>query len=344
MDSRIASDSSDAATGSIVHFAGDSSSPVWASIHRDILCPLCDYNLRGLIDPRCPECGYQFDWEPLLNPTSNTHTYLFEHHPEKNVRSFIRTAIGTLTPGKFWSSLRADQAVRTGRLLAYWCVCNLIPLLLGVGWLVADRMNLAAAQASAVRATPSPWLGRRYTTRSFVPTTSFVSYSYRHRGPHFAVIDLTSGQDYPVGAFLWSCLANVLFSGLLFVGLMGFQASMKLARIKPIHVLRCVVYSTDAIFWVGMLLMVALATAIVWRQILPPPIFQFRILDGELLDTLLPLLPVIYALIASWRLSVAYSRYLQFRHPVATVLSVQFILLLIALIVRSVVYTREMGG
>ena len=24
---------------------------------RDISCPLCRYNLRGLLSPRCPECG-----------------------------------------------------------------------------------------------------------------------------------------------------------------------------------------------------------------------------------------------------------------------------------------------
>jgi hypothetical protein len=24
---------------------------------RDVACPLCEYNLRGLLTPRCPECG-----------------------------------------------------------------------------------------------------------------------------------------------------------------------------------------------------------------------------------------------------------------------------------------------
>ena len=24
---------------------------------RDVACPLCQYNLRGLMSPRCPECG-----------------------------------------------------------------------------------------------------------------------------------------------------------------------------------------------------------------------------------------------------------------------------------------------
>ena len=26
---------------------------------RDVPCPLCAYNLRGLTSPRCPECGHE---------------------------------------------------------------------------------------------------------------------------------------------------------------------------------------------------------------------------------------------------------------------------------------------
>ena len=28
---------------------------------RDVVCPLCHYNLRGLDTPRCPECGRQLE-------------------------------------------------------------------------------------------------------------------------------------------------------------------------------------------------------------------------------------------------------------------------------------------
>ena len=45
-------------------------------------CPLCEYNLRGLSEPRCPECGYRFEWAELRDPSRRLHPYLFEHHPE----------------------------------------------------------------------------------------------------------------------------------------------------------------------------------------------------------------------------------------------------------------------
>jgi hypothetical protein len=32
---------------------------------EDLPCPRCDYNLRGLAVPRCPECGYRFTWSDL---------------------------------------------------------------------------------------------------------------------------------------------------------------------------------------------------------------------------------------------------------------------------------------
>src|SRR3954464_15190796 len=72
---------------------------------ESLACPMCGYDLRGQIDPRCPECGYTFDWEELRDPTRRLHPYLFEHHPRRNVWSFIRTLTAGLRPRRFWSML-----------------------------------------------------------------------------------------------------------------------------------------------------------------------------------------------------------------------------------------------
>lgn len=39
--------------------------PPTSGIDEDIPCPKCQYNLRGLTVPRCPECGFHFEWKDL---------------------------------------------------------------------------------------------------------------------------------------------------------------------------------------------------------------------------------------------------------------------------------------
>ena len=41
--------------------------------HEAVNCPLCGYDLRGLVDPRCPECGYRFVWADLTDSTRRRH-------------------------------------------------------------------------------------------------------------------------------------------------------------------------------------------------------------------------------------------------------------------------------
>jgi hypothetical protein len=94
-----------------------------------ILCPLCEYDLRALEEPRCPECGYRFDWDELRDPQRRAHPYLFEHHPERNVRSFFRTLMGGWRPRRFWATLYPTQPSRPRRLAVYLlivCVSGLV--------------------------------------------------------------------------------------------------------------------------------------------------------------------------------------------------------------------------
>jgi hypothetical protein len=104
----------------------EAGAPDWRAVGEDVLCPLCRYNLRGLAEPRCPECGYRFEWDALLDPAKRLHPYLFEHHTERNVRSFFRTMIGGLLPRRFWRSLQPAMPSRLGRLLVYWLLAALL--------------------------------------------------------------------------------------------------------------------------------------------------------------------------------------------------------------------------
>src|SRR5688500_14877048 len=97
-----------------------SEAPDWHNFERQILCPLCDYDLRGLSELRCPECGYRFEWAKLLDPAAQRHPYLFEHHPRRNIWSFGKTLIGGFRPRRFWSTLTPAQPSRPRRLILYW--------------------------------------------------------------------------------------------------------------------------------------------------------------------------------------------------------------------------------
>ena len=79
-------------------------------VEEDLLCPLCEYNLRGLTEARCPECGYRTTWEELRKRPP-LHPYLFEHYPKRNFVSFVRTVFGSLLPRRFWRVVGTHQTM-----------------------------------------------------------------------------------------------------------------------------------------------------------------------------------------------------------------------------------------
>lgn len=280
--------------------------PDWSAVDRDVHCPLCGYNLRGLAEPRCPECGYAFAWAEILNPKRTAHPYLFEHHPRRNLWSFWRTAVGTLRPGRFWETLGPAMAVRPGRLLTYWVAAALVAL---IGVLATPAVAGLIEYAEDVQMARGGWAWT--ATRpapGYFDAAGFRYAFHRYDGPEYVA--------WWVVACAWPWAT--------FLALMIFRASMRRARVLTVHVTRAVVYSFDAIVWAGLVLIAfAAVTGVAWLAGVPVPRF----------DLWAAWLPPLVGLAAAWRLGVAYRRYLRFDHAWGVVVASQVIVALTALVV-----------
>jgi hypothetical protein len=254
-----------------------------------VACPLCEYDLRGLAEPRCPECGYRFTWEELRDPSRRIHPYLFEHHPERNVRSFFDTLAAGMRPQRFWSTLYPTQPSRPGRLLSYWVIAAPLTLATAAhGWLTA------AGVAALLR------------TQRFAPREPFEVARWT------VLYDIGAGGH---GLLAVMCLA---WPWLTLAALLVFQVSLRRARLKGTHVLRCVLYAGDLCLWVAPLMLLLVLIALLSGTWPPRASSSWA--------------PLVAGVLVPWlfyRLHTAYRLYLRFDHAGATVLASQVIVALV---------------
>ena len=308
--------------------------PDWDAVREEVRCPLCGYQLRGLTEPRCPECGYRFEWRPLLDPTARFHAYLFEHHPERSVRSFARTMIGALLPRRFWRSLHPAQPSRPRRLALYCIVSMLLALVVPLA-VAARTMYLAAGEHATWRQRQIAAI-KAELARPLYPD-SWVAHEMRRTGSAQAVLEsferhlprTWSGtwiadwlRRYDVAAALAVPVLYAAWLALTLATLLMFAASMRRAKVRPVHVARCAVYCCDAALWLTPL--VTLAAFALARRV------QFR----GLLDRQVALLlagPMLAAY-TTYRLWAAYRLYMRFDRPFATALASQVVVTLLVIV------------
>jgi hypothetical protein len=221
-------------------------SPDWDAVPHDVLCLLCRYNLRGLTEPRCPECGYRFDWQEVLDPTRHTHPYLFEHHP--NPRGFVRTALGTVWPWTFWGNLNANQRPHRRRLVRYWMLSTASILVATVAVFVGLSYCEVNAALSIWGAPP----GLGVWDAVVEQWHRFVQNGWWYRAVHVETPLVLLG-------------AIVLWPWLSYLALRSLVASIKKAGVDRVHILRCVVYASDFGPWLTVAL-VAYAGHAVYEQ------------------------------------------------------------------------------
>jgi hypothetical protein len=209
-----------------------------AALHEpagDIECPICDYNLRGLTQPRCPECGYTFSWAQLLDPSQRFHPYLFEHARHHSLRALFKTLTRNFEPNRFWKSLKPSQQPNPNRLLAYAGLCMLIALSPAiVEAIVMARWRIYGTSPSVIQ--------------------NLASMLTRNRP---AIVSLS--------------LLLAFYPFLTWLSLMIFQQTMRKVKVKSGHALRCAIYSADAIVWgalwawIAILVTLFIASPMAWN-------------------------------------------------------------------------------
>lgn len=311
--------------------------PDWSSIPEEIACPLCDYNLRGLIEPRCPECGYQFTWQEILDPTLRTHPYIFEHHPESNFRSFLRTWLSGFRPRRFWRLLHPAQPSVPGRIARYWAI--IATIFVGTSMLLTFIIAKSLATTNRIyRPSHANWLHSSTDWKAEIVLKHGSVEQY---------------LDYEFPVTIGGAMSQILFdleaspAGLVILGLLAwpwastislmvYQFSMRRARVHNSHLMRITCYSSDTILVVCMY---------AWPYILLQALEQGQwIPTGSALLMSKGLVVIFAASALFWlfRLAIACKYYLNFQHPYSMVLASQIIafLSLCVVTVILVVLTR----
>ena len=291
--------------------------PQWETIAHAVECPLCNYNLRGLSQPRCPECGYTFNWREVLDITRRKHPYLFEHHPERNLWSFVKTLLGGLNPLGFWRRLHPAQPADLARLTIYrWIIKAIaaVPIVMtGLWLLMMANWPLDDWPRRSMHYHIDPFAGQKASMLS-----ELLRPLLRTRLYIFILI---------------MTLFLVALPEMSTLALLIYRSSMRQAKIQKHHVDRCVAYSYDVVTWlvVGMTML----GGFIW-------LWQIRMTSWQpwlLASWLLLLLPTVW-LAMSIRLAFAYRYYLRMRHAVVAVAAGQVIVALVIMVV--ILFLREL--
>jgi hypothetical protein len=171
----------------------------WDNHSTDLLCPLCKYNLRHLTTARCPECGFTFSWQELLDAEKHRHPYLFEHGRRRNVGTFWKTYWTTCRPRKFWSDLNPAKPVHLARLMVYWMIATGLMSCCLCGSQISDIARasvLLERQGAAYRAmfVPIPNQPGFYTEGNISTNTPLTSAKDVVTGPRWMRCGRTRGS------------------------------------------------------------------------------------------------------------------------------------------------------
>ena len=263
-------------------------SPDWSGMDSQVHCSICSYNLRGLTNPRCPECGYPFQWSELRPRSNSWIDRFFEYATHSFIRSFLFTWLRAFLPGRFYAKVTASHPIHKRRLI--------IILLL---------LILPAIPLQIV-----PFLAHLVFHMKFLANVPFSSAAF---------CDLflyLSGRSY-ISIWIIFSLAPLAWITFSVFSIFFLRQTARKAKNNLWHVIRCVVYSAAPFIPLS-----AIAPLfMVFFMELHYSILTFELFNNALSLSLLLLWPI-------FLLASSAKHYLRIPHPLFTILALQLIFLL----------------
>lgn len=258
---------------------------------EDIPCPLCGYNMRGLTEARCPECGAKYEWLELREARDKAP--IFEYRGRAG--SLIGTAIKTLSPVQFWRTLRPAMPPNIDLLTVYAVAFIIASIAVGVLIVVFNEVMLWLNWTSGVG----------LALQSLLDGTWFAFFRSRDYFGRY----LSDNDAFRYALFTMLSMPMVLL--MLFVSLC--LGTLQKAKLRLVHIVRVALYCSTPLLIGGLLSMFA-----VYINEGDSYQFWFWLLLGNMPSqpTNILALPILLTgvLGTTFTLGVACRRYLQVRH------------------------------
>ncbi len=184
---------------------------------EELICEHCGYHLYGLRETRCPECGERFTWDEVLAAHYRRKKPLFEYRwRHQPIRSFLVSWRLAMYPRKLWRMIDIHDPPQVRPLMLTVAVAIVALFVLAPAM---DGLSLWSTQR-AFRWVRSPGYSELplFILRGLFNPTAYL---------------------YPFLILTWVAMS--------LGALMIFRQSMRLCRVRTIHVLRVWVYSVVSI-------------------------------------------------------------------------------------------------
>lgn len=308
--------------------------PDWSTISREIVCPLCDYNLRGLVEAWCPECGYRTTWAELVDPDIADHPWFFETCRKQKIRAMVKTLIVSQRPLRFWSIIKPTRVPRPRRIAMYWlCVAAMVvvPFIGMLAYSIGRQYYVIYGErlewVSLPNALPLPhWseTNPAYPWRFGGPPmypSFYAAYQEADRAMGWRETGANTTSLFILGGFL-------LWPWCTLMGLQIFRRTMRMRRINSPHVMRCAIYSADAVPILALLVI----PIVRWRCTSVERWAHPWMLYGRIFEPVILAALCSCAMVLTARLCIAYRRYLGFPHAVGVCIAAELIVVLMLLL------------